>query len=203
MRARTTIPGQAIPGFPTHFGNLVGLDLSLTATGAAAISRGMLETTTFTSKQRGAQRLHDLRARLRAFLLTHQPVAVAVEGYSFNSKNSRAHSTGEWGGVARITLFDMGIPFIEVPPASLKTFATGSHMAKKPEVVMNLLKRWGLEVPGEDEADATVAALFLAAHRDPGAFSLTAFQTRALEKFRKEDAVQHVAKSLDKKSRAE
>lgn len=187
MRPRSSIPGQPVLGFPTCYANIVGLDLSLSATGAAAITSGMLETTTLTSKLRGAHRLHELRTRLRGFLLTHQPAMVAVEGYSFNSKNSRAHSTGEWGGVARLLMLDMGIPFLEVPPATLKLFATGSHNAKKPEVVMNLLKRWGVEVPKEDEADATAAALFLAAYRTPEAFTLTAFQQRALSKITDED----------------
>lgn len=187
MRPRSSIPGQPVKGYPADLPVMVGLDLSLTGTGMAAITAGRLETATLRSTKKGVVRLSDLRARLRAFLLTHKPELVVVEGYSFASKNSRAHSTGEWGGVARLLLHDMGFPFVNAPPSNLKLFATGSHNSRKPEIVMNLLKRWQVEVPREDEADATVAALVAAAIHRPTAFELLEFQRRALAKIAQQD----------------
>jgi len=115
---------------------------------------------TITSKFTGVERLADISTKW-ASLLTTAPsnVVVVIEGYSFASRNSQAHSIGELGGVLRLTMFQMGIPFIEVPPTCRAKFATGRGNASKTEVMSSLSARTGIVWSGkgaDDMADAYV-----------------------------------------------
>lgn len=135
---------------------IMGIDPSLTSTGYS----GCGLTGTLTSKYTGVQRLDDLAEKLASLIVTCPSNAVVViEGYSFASRNSQAHSIGELGGVYRVTLFRMGIPFIEVPPTSRAKFATGRGNASKSEVISALSARTGITWTGkgaDDMADAYV-----------------------------------------------
>ena len=174
-RAKTPLPILPV--------TIIGMDLSLTSTGIAVYARGRITTLRLRSKHSGLERLLDLRAQLGAFLYTHKPGLIGIEGYSFGSKNSRAHSIGEWGGVAKLTVSECrSAPTgYLVSPVTLKKFMTGNHQAKKPEVVLHLFKRYGIEVPQEDEADAACISILIGAHRYADQFpSLTDFQRKAL-----------------------
>lgn len=80
-------------------------------------------------------------------------VAVAIEGYSFSSRNSHAHSLGELGGAIRIALYERGIPWVEIPPTVRAKFATGKGNAGKPEVVSAISAMTGIVWSGGDGAD--------------------------------------------------
>lgn len=132
---------------------VVGLDLSLTSTGIAWCN----ETTTLPSKLMGMARLADIRDRVVALLRTLDNPLVIVEGYSFGSKNSQSHATGELGGVVRLRLFEDDIPYVDVPPTTLKKFATGKGVASKPEVTSAISARTGIVWSGkgaDDRCDA-------------------------------------------------
>lgn len=135
---------------------VIGLDVSLTSTGYSGCGlRG-----TITSKARGAERLDDISTLLRNIIITcPSNVVVIIEGYSFASRNSQAHSIGEVGGVVRLTLFREGVPFIEVPPTSRAKFATGKGNSSKNEVISAVSARTGIVWSGkgaDDEADAFI-----------------------------------------------
>jgi Holliday junction resolvasome RuvABC endonuclease subunit len=135
---------------------IIGVDPSLTSTGYS----GCGLNATITSKFTGVERLADISTKW-ASLLTTAPsnVVVVIEGYSFASRNSQAHSIGELGGVLRLTMFQMGIPFIEVPPTCRAKFATGRGNASKTEVMSSLSARTGIVWSGkgaDDMADAYV-----------------------------------------------
>jgi Holliday junction resolvasome RuvABC endonuclease subunit len=135
---------------------IVGIDPSLTSTGYS----GCGQNGTLSSKFVGVERLADLSEQLATFLLTvpTSPVVV-IEGYSFASRNSQAHSTGELGGVLRLTMFRMGIDFIEVPPTCRAKFATGKGNSSKSEVISALSARTGIVWTGkgaDDMADAYI-----------------------------------------------
>lgn len=135
---------------------ILGLDPSLTSTGYS----GCGLTGTLTSKESGVRRLHDLAEALTNLLFTcPSKLAVVIEGYSFASKNSQAHSIGELGGVYRLTLYRLGIPFVEVPPTSRAKFATGRGNASKNEVISAVSARTGIVWSGkgaDDMADAYI-----------------------------------------------
>lgn len=154
---------------------VVGLDLSLTATGVAdADGTAVLKT-----KMTGIERLIDLREAvlqviglpriieaqssvegLGGRLLVDPeswPILVVIEGYSMGTarQNSHAHALGELGGVIRVALTEHSIEFVDVPPASLKKYATGKGNANKGMVLEAASKRSGLDFGGDDNrADA-------------------------------------------------
>ena len=90
---------------------------------------------------------------------------VAIEGYAMGSK-TRPQMAGELGGHLRLLLWQAGIPYIIVPPNSLKTYVLDKGNAPKELMMMKTLKRWGYESPCNDTCDAyclaRVAAEFAA-----------------------------------------
>lgn len=80
---------------------------------------------------------------------------VAIEGYAYARAN-QAHQIGELGGLVRHQLWAEGIPYIEVPPSSVKTYATGKGNAGKDDVLSAAHRRGGDLFTGtsNDEADA-------------------------------------------------
>ena len=135
---------------------ILGLDLSLTSTGFSVNGK----TGTLTSKAKGAERLNDIAIQITDLIesLDTTPVVV-LEGYSFASRNSQAHAIGELGGVVRVTLFRLGIPYVEVPPTCRAKFASGRGNASKNEVISAISARTGIVWSGkgaDDEADAWI-----------------------------------------------
>lgn len=135
--------------------NVVGLDLSLTATGIATEAG----TEVLATKLKACARLAWLRDAVRARCTTSLGLVatadlVVIEGYSFASRNSRAHAAGELGGVIRLALHEAGVPFVEVPPSTLKKYATGHGNAGKGEVLAAAIRRLGYEGHDDNEADA-------------------------------------------------
>ena len=90
----------------------MAFDLSLTGTGVAYGDT----TATIKPKQRGVERLSVIRQALQSLVIVWQPRCVIIEGYSFGSRGNALFQIGELGGVVRLMLHDLGIPFIEVPP---------------------------------------------------------------------------------------
>jgi hypothetical protein len=78
---------------------------------------------------------------------------------------TRPQMAGELGGHLRLLLWQAGIPYIIVPPTSLKSYVFRGT-AKKSMMMMMALERWGYVSAGEDECDAyclaRVAAEFAA-----------------------------------------
>jgi Holliday junction resolvasome RuvABC endonuclease subunit len=133
---------------------VVGLDLSLTSTGVA-LPDGTLAT--ITSKRRGIQRCIDITQQLHTMLRFDVSIRVdlfTIEGYSFASRNSQAHALGELGGIIRADLWTCSVPWVDVPPASLKRYATGKGNAPKDQVLVAAVHRLDITPSNSDEADA-------------------------------------------------
>lgn len=153
----------------------LGLDLSLTGTGVA------LESGTFTIRPKcfGAERLAFIEDRIAEVVSDNGITLVAMEGYAFGRPN-QAHQVGELGGVVRLKLWRMGVPFVVIPPASLKKYATGKGNANKDAMLEAAIRRFGFEGHGNDEADAWL--LLQAALCAYGKRQFTAYQAEAIEK---------------------
>lgn len=128
---------------------VVGLDLSLTATGIAWFDGS---THTVKPKQNGDRRLLEIG----------QEIAIAIDGRSIDlvviedlpTHAKSAGITGMVHGAARVLLFRLRVPYVTVPPASLKKYATGKGNAGKPEMAVALFKRFGLELADDNQVDA-------------------------------------------------
>lgn len=115
---------------------IAGLDLSLTSTG---LVDGAGEAHLIGSKQRGLDRL----AELRDLILDNLAGAtlVAIEGYAYGRPN-QAHQLGELGGVIRLALHERDIHIANVPPSTVKLWATGKGNAPKDAVLAAAVRRW-------------------------------------------------------------
>lgn len=164
----------------------MGIDPSLTACGVAVVRAGRIKSFVLappSRENRGVARLAWFREQFHSLFRRYLPVGLALEGYSFGSKNSHSHALGELGGVLRLAAHDCRLQFVTVPPNTLKLFATGKGGASKEVVLKEAFKRWGIDVSDNNEADAGVLSLiahcaFGSVH--PG--DLTSFQVKALEK---------------------
>lgn len=133
--------------------SIVGLDLSLTSTGYSCGD----DQRNIVSSFKGPRRLSEISLKLCELLLELDDPVVIVEGYSFGSRNSQAHAIGELGGVVRLSLFNLDIPYVEVPPTCRAKFATGKGNAGKTEVMSAVSARTGIVWSGkgaDDRCDA-------------------------------------------------
>lgn len=137
--------------------NIAAFDLSLTATGFAYTHTDpdlAIATETIRSKQSGTARLDDLEQQL----VGPMPAIdlVVIEGYSYGSRASQAHSLGELGGVVRLGLWRRGIPVSVVSPAARSKYATGKGNASKDAVIAAISARTGIAFRNSDECDAWI-----------------------------------------------
>jgi Holliday junction resolvasome RuvABC endonuclease subunit len=157
---------------------VVGLDLSIAATGVAAVD-GTPSTIKAPAKD-GDTRLRDIRCAVRRHL-----VATDVDLFVIEDLPTHAHGAGITGmvhGAVRALLIEANHPYALVTPATLKKFATGKGNAGKPEMAVALYKRTGLELGDDNQVDAAwlrYAGLF---HLGCPPFDLPAAQVAALDK---------------------
>jgi len=128
---------------------VVGLDLSMTATGIA-----WCDGTTYTvaTKLTGDRRL----------LGICQEVAIAIDGRSIDlvviedlpTHAKSAGITGMVHGAVRAWLIRHNVPYALVTPASLKKYATGKGNCGKPEMAVAAYKRLGREPADDNQVDA-------------------------------------------------
>jgi len=167
---------------------VVGIDPSLTSTG---IAHGRMATTTLHTKP-CAEEIGPRLARIRFIVgavlrLAQAGALVVIEGPSFASREQagQAHlRAGLWWSLVN-DLTASGCDLVEVPPKTLKKFATGSGNASKSDMRMALFKRGGLDLADDNQVDAwwlREAGLHLLG--DPDAIALPKSQLDALEGLR-------------------
>lgn len=127
--------------------NVVGLDLSITATGVSL--NGGASTFTPPSKL-GDERLVWLRDRCGGATIGAD--LVVIEGPVVRS--SAAVIIGMVHGAVRSDLIERRIPYAIVPPATLKKYATGKGNADKTAMAMAAYKRAGVEFADDNQCDA-------------------------------------------------
>jgi Holliday junction resolvasome RuvABC endonuclease subunit len=87
-------------------------------------------------------RLRRIREELRRFVAGVSPTHVAFEGYSMTRAPVASRVLGEVGGILRVLLADLGVPFRVYPVEAVKTFATGKASAEKADMVLACRDRW-------------------------------------------------------------
>ncbi len=134
---------------------ICGLDLSLTATGIATPEGVEVLRYRMPVPANDYDRAHRLK-HLGAMIdrRTRDADVVVIEGHSFNSKFTHAHSLGELAGVVKVVLLKRGVPFQIIPPALLKRFATGKGNADKNLMLATAIRDLKYEGSDHNEADA-------------------------------------------------
>lgn len=173
----------------SHFDYLfVGIDQSLTSTGLVCLDGAGMVVAQYNivpvKGLKGVERLASIRQELRTFfsdLPSCGQMNIDMEGYSFASRFSHAHSLGELGGVIKLTLHEIGFLANVVPPQTLKKFvATDPKRAKKEHMIVEVYKQWGYDAANNDMADAYALAAFCAARTGRPWWSLRSRQREAL-----------------------
>lgn len=152
---------------------IVALDPSLTATGVCdSRTPGRPHTLEPPDKLSRLARLAWIQREVK--LVTADAWLVVVEGYAHAAK-FQAHHLGELGGVIRLTLYSLRIPFVDVAPTVRAKIATGNGGASKDEVFAAAFKRLNYAGHSKDEADARwLLELALQHYKLPGRAQLPA-----------------------------
>lgn len=162
---------------------IVGIDPSLTGTGIAFGNRLM----TVGSKPAGTsltarrERLTDLCRRI---VETAGPGTVIIEAPSLGQ--ARQGGTLDRNGLWWLLVDELmgrGAVVVEVPPATLKKFATGRGNAPKGDMRMALFKRAGIDCGDDNQVDAWwLRQIGLHLTDDPDRLRLPQPQLAALDK---------------------
>ena len=181
---------------------IIGLDLSLGSTGLAVRDdAGKITTHRIQSKpkatgplvktKRGMTASQTYEDKLTRFMLIGHRVAqlvpdgstVYVEGPSYGSPGSSSHDiAGNWWLVLQ-RLDEKNCDVVVVPPATLKTYATGKGNTDKDNVLAAVIRRYlDLGITGNDVADAvTLMAIGCRIAGAPLEDNLPATHLRALK----------------------
>jgi hypothetical protein len=130
--------------------NVIGLDLSIAATGVCWPD-GTTDTIEGDSVA-GDRRLVAIVDRLYRAHLGFQFDLAVLEDLPVSGR--MAGVTGMVQGAVRLALMRLGIPYALVAAATLKAYATGGGRADKHAMRMAAFKRGGLEFKDDNQCDA-------------------------------------------------
>lgn len=138
----------------------LGIDPSATSTGLTLLSYNDSFCKTLRiqpRKLRDAARLHYISNELKAFIGDLNIDLCVHESPSYGSTH-KEFILGEALGAIKLTLAELGIPIIGVPPTQLKKYFTGTGSASKKDM-MGKASELGCPVLQEDICDSYAAAL--------------------------------------------
>ncbi len=161
---------------------IIGLDLSLAATGIAIMKEpGQVSLSTVGSnnklkpEDRLLQIVADIERRLDGADL------VSMEGLSFGSNDPSAQERSALHWIIRLNMHIRKIPYIVIPPSTLKKFTCGAGNAKKEMMIREVYRQWKIEAANNNEADAAALA-YLGAGKNGLLANLTKVQKEVLAK---------------------
>jgi crossover junction endodeoxyribonuclease RuvC len=152
---------------------IYGIDPSLTATGIATLNNAgqveRLETISF-PKLKDEERLAAIIDAVCEKIST--PILIVIEGLSLGSHTGMSTERAALHHMLRVAFWEAHIPFLIVPPSTLKKFATGSGKAEKNIMIREVFRRWEVEAKDDNQADAAALAYLGAAYANwtPDAF---------------------------------
>lgn len=158
---------------------VIGIDPSLTGTGIT-IGDTRLTVHTDSSEPDGA-RLARIYGTVVASCDISTRLAIIED---LPTHGMGAGKTGMAQGVVRLALHAAHVPYVSVPPATLKKYATGSGNAGKADMRMALYQRAGLDLRDDNQADAYWLMALGYQLLDQPLIAVPAAQVKALAKLR-------------------
>lgn len=143
----------------------IGIDQSLTGFALSVVSVNSPTqhiTWVYKSPYNGVQRLADITSWIQGRFIDQVSkgnviLDVAMEGTVLASQSALV--LGELSATVKLALYDIDrILPLQVPPMTLKKYATGKGTAKKQEMLLQIYKRWGVEFNDDNAADAYALA---------------------------------------------
>lgn len=149
---------------------IIGLDLSLSATGVADLYEGscLLRTISPPRGMVGEERLVWLQGDILGRIAFGD--SVVVEEIAYSRVQGGAFERGALHWMVRCGLVRRGIRFFLCPATTLKLFATGKGNAEKSMMLREVYRRWGVEAADDNQADAAALAYLgacLVGEREP------------------------------------
>jgi len=136
----------------------LGIDPSATGTGVSLIGSDSSDTLHIKpGKLRDAERLQYIHTELKSFLEGKLIFMGVMEAPSYGSVH-KEFILGEVLGVIKLTLIELGIFSISVPPTQLKLFLAGKGTASKEDMITAATK-WGCSSSNSDICDSWAAAM--------------------------------------------
>ena len=133
----------------------LGLDLSLTRTGVACADGTLHAVTARATAADRARRLSQIIDQLDPLIARGRPDLAVIEGPAGVKYPATAFVLGELRGAVMLRLFQHAVPFVEIPPKSLKKWATGNGNAGKDEMTQAAIGAGArIDRDQHDEADA-------------------------------------------------
>lgn len=140
----------------------IGIDLSLTCTGIVVLENGNMSLKeTIKTKPNGPtptaeiERLHEIIEGIEGHLGEFMPTIAVIEGIAFMARNtSSLAQLAALNYMTRSLVYNYKIPFVIVAPTSLKKFITGSGVAEKGVLMMEVYKRYGVTISDNNVCDA-------------------------------------------------
>jgi Holliday junction resolvasome RuvABC endonuclease subunit len=109
-------------------------------------------------RERGFLRLQLIAKDVEETLQVWKPAFVAIESYAYVKNISAFVRLVEVGTVIRVTLRQLDIAWVEVPPPVLKKWTTGKGNSKKDQMAVFVKQRWGFTSHSHDIIDAYALA---------------------------------------------
>lgn len=158
---------------------IMGLDLSMTATGVAFPDGS---TAVIKPRGEGDVRLLSIERQMEAAVRLARPQLAVVEEFQGMAQGAANKVIPMVHGVVRTALLRAGIPYVLVNPSTLKVYATGDSHADKTAMTLAAFKRMDREFRSNDECDAAwLRAAGHAAYGEP-VVELPKAHTEALRK---------------------
>lgn len=142
----------------------VGIDQSLTGFALSVTSvefPKLHKTWVFKSEYRGTQRLAHIRDWLTFMCTRFEEEGWSVKDWAMEGTvlaSQAALVLGELSATVKLTLWDKKILPLQIPPMTLKKYASGKGTSKKQEMLLQIYKRWGVEFNDDNAADAYALA---------------------------------------------
>jgi Holliday junction resolvasome RuvABC endonuclease subunit len=114
------------------------------------------------SEYRGIQRLVDIYNWLDGKIFEFQYNGWQIKDSAMEGTVLASHSAlalGELSAIVKLVLwYKLQEPPLQIPPMTLKKYASGKGNAKKQEMLLQIFKRWGIEFNDDNAADAYALA---------------------------------------------
>jgi Holliday junction resolvasome RuvABC endonuclease subunit len=140
----------------------IGIDQSLTGFAMSIVdveSPKHHRTYVYKSPYKGVLRLKDIQLFMQNVISTcsvYTVVDVAMEGTVLASHSALV--LGELSATVKLQLLENKRAPLQIPPMTLKKYASGKGTSKKQEMLMQIYKRWGVEFNDDNAADAYALA---------------------------------------------
>lgn len=134
---------------------IVGIDLSLRATGIAVWKPGVDSVSLFLleAKSTDLDRIDGIVRQIKE-LLQDETALVLLEGLAFMSNNGKASERAGLWWIIVYWLWRRKQPYVSVAPTRAKKYLTGRGNAKKDEILKEVFRRYRADLTDDNLADA-------------------------------------------------